>query len=462
MRSQGKYPRWRGMRALTMLASLAFLGGTTSQAASGLCVGDCNGDCEVAINEILTAVNIALGTADPSSCLAFFDSGGPRIPEVPDLIAAVNSALNGCDCAGGCGNGHVEGGEDCDDGGLCIGGANAGTNCTADSDCSGNGVCDDGSKLGYACTTDNDCPGSRCVRCKTFGGDGCAANCTLESDVIMPLVPGVAENITLQAGTSGFVSKGEVLSVPLPLQSGSQTITIGKPSGDGKIPLVIKAANVNIPRHIIVPTLIDACLRPVALQTCGGTIFESDGSASPSCTPGFPGAVACPVDRPCAFAHGPGNSASGFLACGPGLSGVDVNLTRDGNAAHQSPQVELTGSGPQGSAVLLDSFALGSADVPPTEGCTDDDPIATKGPPITVYSTTGTACCEVTNANMMEGDTIGPVCTAGRPFVCADLLSKPLTGGLVGAYPTLAEQTLYSDGAACLTMQLLAPTNGAH
>src|SRR5690242_6851662 len=40
-----------------------------------------------------------------------------------------------------CGDGIVQSaiGEECDDGGTCVGGANAGTHCTAESDCLGNG-----------------------------------------------------------------------------------------------------------------------------------------------------------------------------------------------------------------------------------------------------------------------------------------------------------------------------------
>ena len=38
-----------------------------------------------------------------------------------------------------CGDGVVEPPEDCDDGGICIGGSNAGTHCIAESECIGNG-----------------------------------------------------------------------------------------------------------------------------------------------------------------------------------------------------------------------------------------------------------------------------------------------------------------------------------
>ena len=90
-----------------------------------------------------------------------------------------------------CGNGIVEAGEDCDDGGTCIGGSNAGTYCTAEVDCFGNGVCVGGVKDRTACTNDSACPGGLCRHCVPQGGDGCAANCTLEQEVPVNLVPGV-------------------------------------------------------------------------------------------------------------------------------------------------------------------------------------------------------------------------------------------------------------------------------
>jgi hypothetical protein len=57
------------------------------------CYGDCNGDGEVTINELITLVNIALGAAPSSACAAL-----PPDAEVTisDLVRAVNNALDGC------------------------------------------------------------------------------------------------------------------------------------------------------------------------------------------------------------------------------------------------------------------------------------------------------------------------------------------------------------------------------
>jgi len=93
-------------------------------------------------------------------------------------------------------DGVVQAGEDCDDGGTCVGGDNAGSHCTAESQCRGNGVCTDGVRIDTSCRVDVDCPGSVCVRCRTFGGDGCAANCTAETDIAFDLIPGVFEGTT--------------------------------------------------------------------------------------------------------------------------------------------------------------------------------------------------------------------------------------------------------------------------
>ncbi len=58
------------------------------------CVGDCNSDGRVAVNELVTGVSIALGRADISSCPAF-DGGAGTVP-ISILVTAVGNALNGC------------------------------------------------------------------------------------------------------------------------------------------------------------------------------------------------------------------------------------------------------------------------------------------------------------------------------------------------------------------------------
>ncbi len=59
------------------------------------CVGDCNGDGEVAINELITGVNIALGGLPLDRCPSFDINDDGEI-EINELITAVNNALAGC------------------------------------------------------------------------------------------------------------------------------------------------------------------------------------------------------------------------------------------------------------------------------------------------------------------------------------------------------------------------------
>ena len=59
------------------------------------CIGDCNGDGEVPVNELITMVNIALGTANVSSCTAG-DADGSGDITINEIVSAVNNALNGC------------------------------------------------------------------------------------------------------------------------------------------------------------------------------------------------------------------------------------------------------------------------------------------------------------------------------------------------------------------------------
>src|SRR5262249_37810394 len=157
------------------------------------------------------------------------------------------------------------------------------------------------------CTANSDCPGGSCVHCKTFGGSGCAANCTSETTVPYNFVPGVAQGLGIMPGTSGAVVNGEILTIPLPLP-GNLALVIGKQL-NGQIPGVIKLAGVNIPQ-IPVQTIACACIHPVEYKTCSGTLLDADGvTITPSCTDGFATPpVTCPVDRPCTSVFGAGNT----------------------------------------------------------------------------------------------------------------------------------------------------------
>jgi YVTN family beta-propeller protein len=59
------------------------------------CAGDCDGDGEVGIGELISGVNIAVGRAAVDTCMAC-DLNGDDVITVADLVRAIGSALNGC------------------------------------------------------------------------------------------------------------------------------------------------------------------------------------------------------------------------------------------------------------------------------------------------------------------------------------------------------------------------------
>jgi len=61
------------------------------------CIGDCDGNGIVTVNEILLMVNIALGNLPASACTAG-DANHDGTITINEILAAVNSALNGCPC----------------------------------------------------------------------------------------------------------------------------------------------------------------------------------------------------------------------------------------------------------------------------------------------------------------------------------------------------------------------------
>ena len=59
------------------------------------CVGDCNNDGRVTVDELVRAVNIALGNSFISTCREVDPSGDGQVT-VNEILQAVNRALNGC------------------------------------------------------------------------------------------------------------------------------------------------------------------------------------------------------------------------------------------------------------------------------------------------------------------------------------------------------------------------------
>jgi hypothetical protein len=61
-----------------------------------VCAGDCGGTGTVSVDEIILGVRIALGEMPMSDCLPM-DSDHDGVVTVSDLVAAINSALSGCE-----------------------------------------------------------------------------------------------------------------------------------------------------------------------------------------------------------------------------------------------------------------------------------------------------------------------------------------------------------------------------
>ena len=80
-----------------IILSLAMLAATVVSLprAASACRGDCNFDCQVTVDEILTLVNGGLGQLPASSCLAG-DSNLDRRITIDEILTGVTNALDGC------------------------------------------------------------------------------------------------------------------------------------------------------------------------------------------------------------------------------------------------------------------------------------------------------------------------------------------------------------------------------
>lgn len=83
----------RGIAVLSIALLIVGLGLRPGMALG--CVGDCNGDGMVGINELITGVNVALGSANVSACPSF-DINNDGMVAINELITGVNNAQNDC------------------------------------------------------------------------------------------------------------------------------------------------------------------------------------------------------------------------------------------------------------------------------------------------------------------------------------------------------------------------------
>ncbi|HYD48220.1 MAG TPA: hypothetical protein VEB21_07730 [Terriglobales bacterium] len=449
--------------------------------AQTFCVGDCNSSDDVDVSEIVTMVNAALTGGDGGCANGDPDSSGDIT--VDEIITAVNNALEGCGerptatatipggdftptpttppTGGICGNGVTDAGEDCDNGGVCAGGESSNSACDSEDDCAGNlGACIGGADNLRGCVIGQagSCPNGTCVKCRPVGGDGCAQNCTNETRIPYPFKPGVIDGLVISDG-SGATVYGPFLSVPLAFSGGSQVLTVGRSRDGGPIPVVVKAADIDLPR-IPVQTIACACVRGVTAQTCGGTVFDENGELSTNCTPGFEMQETCPTDRPCAPIHGEGNTGSGYIGCAAGSTEYSVDVTQDCNGTAGEPPFDpvatITESGTgSGAAYMILSGAIGTVvgactgmapDYGPDQQfCTGDDDPGSFGTPNPIPLTTGSATGLVLNPADFEGDTNGPWTTSGARFTCSGNDLTSATGGNLAGVFTSCDQPTIND-----------------
>jgi hypothetical protein len=452
------------VHAISWTAAVVALGATLvvgPSSARAQCLGDCDGNGEVAVTELIVMVNIALGTVP---CCATCEAADPNHTGevlVTQIVSAVNNALNGCSSPI-CGDGVTTAPEACDPGSVCIGGANAGTVCTKETDCQGEGICDTFGQAGTAgtvvrkvCSTNTECGGAACIHCKRFAQNGCANNCTAEALTTTTLVPGVVsdDGLSIVSG-SGAVVHGDTLTIPLPLV-GTTNLRAGGAGATGIIPLSQRVDDTHLDR-IPVSTLACACVRGSEFKTCGGTQFEPDGNTvSTECTDD---ASLCTGKKPCTAVAGKGNAGEGAIGCGStGLPSVNYSIVQDSGGASgvSLPAVFTAGvGGPAGAQIIATGSAIGTVvgtctNVlvpipapygPDNEYCTDDDPMdrVARGIPSIQTLVTGTASSEVKNANFTDDNNIGPFSATGHSLTCEMLAAGQTTGAAqAGAFTSL-------------------------
>ena len=442
-------------------AGLAAIGWLVSPVyAQPACTADCDASETVEINELVRCVNIALGTAEVSTCEACDpDSSGTVL--VNELVAAVNAALNNCGTSPSptptattgtarCGNSVMETGEECDDG-------------------------------------------------NNFGGDDCSANCTDESGRT-----GVFDPAQTKASVQSFG-----LLVPLNL-TGSQVLRVGKPRDvdtlgpDGsvifkanEIPVAIKSDELVI-EPISVLGALCACVRGVPAPELFGEGVSGSGVVScndegltdinyrviqdHNTTPGDPDNLvqATPDDPECDdISMLPGGTVSRACVEGEGAECNDPERFTDTGVCN-GPRVLTQSGGPagRGSAFILNNSAIGQlaggncdttgprpggtcpallADYgPDCLPCTEDD--LEKGTANNLPTTTGTAEAAVLDANNnvpnpqtidkdLQCNSRGDICVTsvtGRPVNCDAIISGngALGGALAVAFPALHAATI--------------------
>jgi cysteine-rich repeat protein len=467
------------MRKLVWLGSVVALIWMATPAKAQVCAGDCNGSDSVTVNEVVICVNIALGTS-PVSAGSACDVNGNGSVVVSELVTAVNAVLNGC---------HFTPGPT---GTITPSGA-----ATPTATPNVAGFCGDG-----AMNVD----GETCDDGNNVGGDGCAANCTIETRRETTLDPAVSKSTV------------QFLTFPLPLTlSGTQALTAGRPRdvavfgpggqqlyAPGEFPVVVKASDIRFD-PISLARVGCACVRGIEVSSFGPGVagvgvvgcgqqgltdvdflVEQDHNTTPG-SPNNSGSVNGLEDDPdCTHMFDAGGGLS-YSACREGTGAACSMPLNTHIGICQSPRkvTFMGGQAPRGSVLIRNSTAIavltntvqdachatkdrnGNCSAPEFGPdclpCTEDDP--NKGMATIAPTTSGTASVLIYDANQQQpgvrlGD--GQACSGGpcigrvtgEPTNC-DTLDDPtsgLTGSLVTAFPGL-DQVL---GDAAITTTLKA------
>jgi hypothetical protein len=83
------------LRVFPLLAAILVCGSCWPRGAFAFCVGDCDHNGSVTIDELLETVNIALGNLSVHAC-DLSDANGDGQITVDEILAAVRNALDGC------------------------------------------------------------------------------------------------------------------------------------------------------------------------------------------------------------------------------------------------------------------------------------------------------------------------------------------------------------------------------
>jgi hypothetical protein len=216
---------------------------------------------------------------------------------------------------------------------------------------------------------------------------------------------------------------------------------------------------------IAVPGVACACVRGIPPSTCGGRPLALGGASGGGGTLCHDSPFACTddPDGPCLPVFGPDIYAAGKVGCEGTLADLDYVVIAD---SFTSEVTYNPSGGPveEGGGIVNFSAIgtiLGTCDFDPfnpdkgPDGvpCTDDDPAPTRGLPIGIQQTTGTAEAMVLNANaaleshIQSGRFCGalPCATSfsGVLVSCEALLAGETSGiCLASAFAALAQPTL--------------------